>query len=205
MFIRRILIAVIMDRSILISIPIIRTPNVGRGSQLHWYNILCTHPELAATRARLFAKIEHTLITPKGCIEVEGFTKDTRPVASKQDEAALQKNCGIDIPTRFSPYVLALAQAQVLRPENKPPAYPDSLRKVKLKGAKAIEIAKWTWSISYLCYNRLCVNPEHLTWEPSWFNRLRDNCPGGDICIHRPRPCLAAHRQNTLIDWTDYT
>jgi hypothetical protein len=44
-----------------------------------------------------------------------------------------------------------------------------------------------------------------LTWEPSWFNRLRDNCPGGAACPHRPHPCLKPHRgMGPVVDWTDY-
>lgn len=40
-----------------------------------------------------------------------------------------------------------------------------------------------TWVASHLCHNRLCVNTARLIWEPSWFNRLRDNYSGVQLVL----------------------
>lgn len=36
-------------------------------------------------------------------------------------------------------------------------------------------------------------------------NRLRDNCPGGLACPHRPRRCLLPHRPaHELVNWLEH-
>jgi len=131
-----------------------------------------------------------------GCRHVRGFTKDARIVVDQKYKHLLRE----DFPERFSPYVVAMAAAGQVIPWGSPPNLPDHLRK-----SKKIKEVQATWVASHLCHDRLCVNPDHLTFEPSWFNRLRDNCPGGDGCVHRPKPCIRAHRPaGELINWEDY-
>ena len=143
-----------------------------------------------------------------GCLVVEGFKSETRPVMDKKWLADLKKDCP-EAPARYMPYHIALLQAQILVPEHDPPAYPEELRLVKHKrSSKAAEGNEKgaTWVASHLCHNPLCIDTGHLRWEPSWFNRLRDNCPGGESCVHRPDACLNPHRpsEQELVDWTTY-
>lgn len=155
----------------------------------------------------LKSKIQDVEITDKGCKQVKGFTEATRPVLDKAFKPVFKQVCS-DGPERFSPYVIAMAAVGTLIRAPKPPAYPEELRKVKSKRSKSAADGNnkdATWVASHLCHNRQCVNAEHLVWEPSWMNRLRDNCPGGDACVHRPDRCLAPHREEEeLIDWTAY-
>ena len=123
-------------------------------------------------------KIANYTLTDRGCHQVNDFTADTRPVLDKKFKATFKEICP-DGPERFSPYVIAMAEAGKLIPTNKPPSYPQELRKVKQKrsaSAATDNEKNATWVASHLCHNRQCVNPDHLTWEPSWMNRLRDNC-----------------------------
>lgn len=130
------------------------------------------------------------------CHFVKGFTEDTRIVVDKQYRHLLRE----DFPERFSPYIVAMAGAKQIIPWNAPPTLPAHLRKRKGVAEKTA-----TWVASHLCHDRRCVNPEHLTFEPSWFNRIRDNCPGGELCVHRPKPCIRAHRPaGETINWEDY-
>jgi hypothetical protein len=111
-------------------------------------------------------------------------------------------------PQRCSVYTIAMMKAGVRIPERDPPPFPDELRKVlKRSGHDFSKTPKAaTWVCSHLCHNKRCINTAHLRWEPSWFNRLRDNCPGGDECVHRPDRCMQAHRAagGELLDWTKY-
>jgi len=114
-----------------------------------------------------------------------------------------------DAPARYMPYHIALLAAGRSLPDVDPPAYPASLRLVKTKrkrGSAEGNEKGATWVASHLCHDGQCVNADHLVWEPSWFNRLRDNCPGGNECPHRPHPCLRPHRVavEAIIDWTTY-
>jgi hypothetical protein len=113
-----------------------------------------------------------------------------------------------EAPSRYEPYHISLLSGGVLVPTTDPPPYPADLRKVHQKrstSAAAGNEKEATWVASHLCHNSSCIKLEHLRWEPSWFNRLRDNCPGGAACMHRPDPCLEAHRPaGEIIDWTAY-
>lgn len=182
--------------------------NIGGGSRMEWFNKLIDTPELQPALQNLTAKITNIETLPRNCQQVIGFTQQTRPTLDKKFKP-LQQTLLPDAPERFSPYVISLAKNQVRIPANNPPSYPEHLRKVKQKRS-SLEAAgnekEATWVASHLCHNPKCINPEHLRWEPSWMNRLRDNCVGGEGCVHRPDRCLAAHRDPTeLIDWTSYT
>lgn len=142
------------------------------------------------------------------CKHVNGFTEANGLVLGKAFRPVLKQIC-LDCPERFSQYVIAMAVAGTLMPAPKSPAYPGELHKVKVKRTKAAPEGNEkdaTWVASHLCHNRRCVNAEHLIWEPSWMNRLRDNCTGADACVHRPDKCLAPHRatEEALIDLTAY-
>jgi len=185
-------------------------PNPGGSSKLAWFNPLCDDPRLSSVRDNLFAKISKREPSTNGhseCVKVVGFDESSRPVADK-DVLTLFKSICPDAPARYSPYVISMAQAGKKIPELSPPSYPSELRKVKQKRVKTAEGGnekEATWVASHLCHNRECVNPSHLVWEPSWFNRLRDNCSGGTLCWHRPDPCLRAHRSDQeIVDWTEY-
>lgn len=180
--------------------------NVGGSSKLEWFGPLATEPHLESVRRNLFGKIAETEDLGGGCTGVLGFREDTRPTPDRA-ELAILRSVRPDAPARYSPYVLAMARDMVLLPQGPPPRYPPELRQVKAKRRKTDSNDKdATWVASHLCHNRRCINTEHMTWEPSWFNRLRDNCPGGELCRHRPKPCLNPHRQETeaVLDWTEY-
>lgn len=181
--------------------------NVGGSSKMLWYNHFLDDPALQPALQNLISKISKIEVQPNNCHHVTGFTETTRPQIDLKFRTKFEKLCP-EGPARFSPYVISLLKSQVRISSDLPPAYPASLRKVKAKrssSASAGNEKDATWVASHLCHNRLCVNQEHLRWEPSWMNRLRDNCPGGDGCVHRPDRCLAPHREvSELIDWTDY-
>ncbi len=183
-----------------------RPKNVGGASKLEWFNVLATHPELEGARRNLFGKIQGTTTDEIGCITVNGFKEETRPTLDKSFVNDFKRVCP-DGPARFSPYHIAMLKEKVLVPNYDPPPYPLEHRIVKQKRSKHAAEGNEksaTWVASHLCHHKQCINAtEHLCWEPSWFNRLRDNCPGGEVCIHRPRACLKAHRENAeVIDWT---
>jgi hypothetical protein len=181
-----------------------RQINVGGSSRLEWFNQLATDPSLSSARNNLFSKISHTVVATN-CIVVKGFTEDTRPILDKSHFKLVRSKIPT-APARYSPYHIALIKAAKLVPITEPPAYPRELRQVLTKRIKGTTVDKAaTWVASHLCHNRKCINVEHIVWEPSWFNRLRDNCQGGNECIHRPHPCLQPHRhQDEVIDWTEY-
>ena len=167
--------------------------NVGGSSKLIWFNTLLREPRLKDARDNLIGKIGNTR-EHSGCLEVVDFKDTTRPTLDKRFYDTLHK-LAPDAPERFMPYQLALIKSNTPMPDYDPPSYPQALRHVSQKRNADQEVNKpATWVISHLCHNKLCVNSEHLTWEPSWFNRLRDNCPGGAACPHRPHPCLKPHR-----------
>lgn len=105
-------------------------------------------------------------------------------------------------------YHVSLAKHQRLIPSFDPPAYPEEIRKVlaKRNSEPLVNGGAATWVASHLCHNSECYNPDHLVWEPSWMNRLRDNCPGGESCSHRPHRCIRAHRnkEEVILDWTKF-
>lgn len=113
-----------------------------------------------------------------------------------------------DAPMKFELYHLAMARAGKTPPEQPPPPLPTEHRKVVKRRSSSqgdLTSKPATWVASHLCHDRVCVNPAHLVWEPSWFNRMRDNCPGGDGCLHLPHKCLAPHRVLAEpVDWLDY-
>jgi hypothetical protein len=181
--------------------------NVGGASKLSWFNPLATRSDLQQCRQNLFDKIKDTTTNSFGCVLVNNFKEDTRPVMDKKyNSILLSKLASVDTVTRYSPYAIAMMEAQQLLPPYDPPALPSKFRQVSKRNGKDTE-KEATWVVSHLCHNKMCINVNHLRWEPSWMNRLRDNCPGGDECVHRPDKCLRAHRQiadDELIDWTEY-
>lgn len=180
--------------------------NVGGSSQLKWFNELATHPKLVGARQNLIKKISNRVkVGDLGCEHVTGFVKTTRPTLDKSFQELCKQLCP-SLPERFLPYQISLLETGDLVPNGAPPPYPEELRLVthkRVKSANEGNEKQATWVISHTCHDSMCVFPDHLTWEPSWFNRLRDNCPGGNACIHRPKPCLRAHRVvSDLINWT---
>ena len=157
--------------------------------------------------AEPFRQNQDTTSDSFGCISVKNFKEDTRPVMDKKYNSILvNKLADVDTVTRYSPYAISMMQAQNLLPVYDPPSLPAKFRQVSKRNGKDTG-KEATWVISHLCHNKMCVNAGHLCWEPSWMNRLRDNCPGGDLCVHRPNKCLRAHRpvsNEELIDWTEY-
>jgi len=165
-----------------------------------WFRILALASDLEGIRTRLTAKIRKTrTVTTLGCVEVTD--PKTRPVMDKKDLEKFKESAS-DAPERYEFYHIALLRDQKIMPSYDPPPYPEKFR--KSSNFKIGQEA--TWVVSHLCHNRKCCNTEHLVWEPSWMNRLRDNCPGGDECRHGPDKCLRAHRYNDdeIVDWTAY-
>ena len=123
-------------------------------------------------------------------------------------EASLSRGNGYgEMNQKDSCHISSLSSRQTSQcPTMTPPKYPQALRHASQKRNADQEVNKpATWVISHLCHNKLCVNPISLTWEPSWFNRLRDNWPAGDACTHRLRPCLKPRQTiGPVMDWTEY-
>lgn len=184
-----------------------RKINVGGGSKMRWLNQLIDCPKLQPALQNLAAKITDTETTPSGCVQVVGKDEHFRPQIDKRLREQARELCP-DLPERFAVYHISLACSGKHIPTSEPPAYPAELRKVKAKRSAAANAGNEKdacWVASHLCHNRQCIASGHLEWEPSWMNRLRDNCPGGTGCIHRPRPCIAPHRSaEELVDWTQY-
>ncbi|KAL8684665.1 MAG: hypothetical protein Q9224_006200, partial [Gallowayella concinna] len=180
--------------------------NLGGSSRLLWVNVLAQDPRLSGCRQNLFQKIGKTRVVAGGCVHVVDFTENTRPVLDKAFQGAFRAAAS-DAPERFSPYTIALVRAGKLVPAIIAPSYPPSLRKVLHKRTKSSKVDEQeaTWVASHLCHDRRCINDSHLVWEPSWMNRLRDNCPGGEACVHGPDKCLRPHRPSEeQVDWTDF-
>lgn len=178
--------------------------NIGGASTLGWFNQLLRNAGLEDARKHLADKIADKRPKDNGCMEVAGFTEGTRPVADKRFGDKMRAEIK-DIPARFSPYTIAMLEAGNAIPDFAPPSLPDEFRQVKHRGGVALGDKAATWVLSHLCHNKRCVNPEHLRWEPSWFNRMRDNCEGGGKCVHRSDRCLNAHRASAkVVDWTEY-
>ena len=36
--------------------------------------------------------------------------------------------------------------------------------------------------MSHLCHNKLCINPQHLNYEPRWVNHARKTCVRNNVC-----------------------
>lgn len=184
-----------------------KSTNIGGSSKLEWVNQFISIPAMASILKHLKSKISNITVQRNGCHHITNFTKDTRPVCDTRFHSLIAKHCPT-CPKRFSPYTIAMMAAGIRVPDRDPPSLPESLRKVTQKrssDAKDGNDKGATWVCSHLCHDPRCSNVAHLRWEPSWFNRLRDNCPGGAACLHRPDPCLNPHRSaEDIIDWTSY-
>lgn len=55
--------------------------------------------------------------------------------------------------------------------------------------AKSLAFRDDTFTVSHLCHNPVCANPEHHTLETLEVNKGRNGCPGGPHCHHRVK-CL---------------
>jgi hypothetical protein len=44
-----------------------------------------------------------------------------------------------------------------------------------------------TATVSHLCHNNACHNPDHLVLESLAINKSRNGCPGGPHCHHKTR------------------
>jgi len=111
------------------------------------------------------------------------------------------------LPIKLMAAHVAMLKAGTKRPDGAPPNCPKDWLK-SIARVRSASDAKWV--ASHLCHQKLCVNPAHIIWEPGWYNRARDNCPGASpctncgtlsaaSCAHIP-PCMAAHRAPVL-DW----
>lgn len=45
-------------------------------------------------------------------------------------------------------------------------------------------------TLSHLCHNNACYNPDHHTVESLAVNKGRNGCAGGSKCAHKRAPCL---------------
>lgn len=46
------------------------------------------------------------------------------------------------------------------------------------------------WTLSHLCHNTNCYNPDHHILEPLAWNKARNGCPGGPHCHHFHKLCI---------------
>jgi hypothetical protein len=85
------------------------------------------------------------------------FYEDTRPVMDKHyNSILLSKLASADTVTRYSPYAIAMMQAQQLLPAYEPPALPAKFRQFTKRNGKDTE-KEATWVVSHLCHNKRCV------------------------------------------------
>jgi len=178
-------------------------PRVNRGgaSDMSWVNLMIDNRDkdfferLRANLASLQASC--TVKDPDniGCILTDRILSDHRRTSTEAFRQMIERH-GPEfklIPMRISVHVLAIVIAGKRLPEGICPAHPTSKRK---KGA--------FWTASHLCHNKSCSNPDHLVWEPNWFNRQRDGCLGLPYCSHGPDFCLRPHRrQSQNVNWRD--
>jgi len=112
------------------------------------------------------------------------------------------------LPIKINASHVALLKAGKRRPDKLPPLCPQDWFK-SLFGRLATD-AEAKWVASHLCHRKDCVEPTHIVWEPGWYNRARDNCPGkvecttchtqpAATCGHIPQ-CIRSHRAPVL-DW----
>jgi len=122
------------------------------------------------------------------------------------------------LPRKINASHVALLMDGRRRPDKLPPQCPPDWFK-SLFGRLATD-AEAKWVASHLCHQKECVQPEHIIWEPGWYNRARDNCPGKVVCTtchtepaascgHFPQ-CIRAHRApalnwNTLAEGGPFT
>ncbi len=171
---------------------------------MSWFNVLCNDLRFAEAKENLVSKLGNPIKHEKlsnGCITVLAFNDDTRLCLDKRFASAPDS---IILPKRFMPYHAALLKHGKNIPKKEPPRLPLKWRKVTAKRHIDEHVEKVaTWVASHLCHNKRCINPEHIEWEPNWFNRMRDNCAGGDDCRHLPFKCLQGHRsEETYYDWS---
>ena len=173
---------------------------------MRWFNVLLSDARLAGARENIVGKLAGKVTKENGCIEMPDAkysAGEFRPVLDKKF-LDLFKSIAEDAPARISHYQVALLEDGREIVADEPPKLPEKFRKVLKRGGKDLDKGA-TWVASHLCHNKKCCNKQHLVWEPSWMNRMRDNCPGGDECVHRPFKCLRAHREaEELVDWTEY-
>mgnify|MGYP001362008966 CR=1 FL=1 len=55
---------------------------------------------------------------------------------------------------------------------------------------------------SHLCHQKLCINPQHVIWEPGWSNQSRKSCKQYSVCLgHGSHPkCLNMQGNYILMD-----
>ena len=162
---------------------------------MSWFNELL-EPQHANAKSNLVSKLIELRHEPTGCIT---RASDTRLCLDKRSTPSIT-----NLPQRFEPYHAAMLKANKMIPDTVPPRLPQAWRQVQKKRWADVDLDKdATWVASHLCRNKRCMNADHIVWEPNWFNRLRDNCPGGDDCDHRPHKCIQAHRKKgEIYDWT---
>lgn len=168
---------------------------------MQWFNKLLREPALQKERDNLVGKIAgRKPVGDLGCLEVPGQGKEFRPQMDKKYRENAKKVLD-ELPERYAHYHIGMLAGGVAMMDRDAPRVPEKWRKVLTRSGKVMD-KDATWVCSHLCHNPKCSNHEHLRWEPSWMNRLRDNCAGGDACVHRPQ-CLRAHRDEEIIDWTE--
>lgn len=89
--------------------------NVGGASKMLWFNVLATDPRLEAAKRNLVNKVASTKALVSGCIQVLGFSAETRPVMDKRFLEEFRKICP-DAPARYMPYHISLLVRSSVQP-----------------------------------------------------------------------------------------
>jgi len=193
--------------------------NPGGKSQVVWFNQLLDDQSSAAKnfKRRLINRLSESKISqPNGCIKYTGDKvalndrKHPRVDPGSAAYAAFKSACpAIVVPVKINASHIALLKAGTRRPDVDTPACPQAF--VQASGGALVEGRGNRWVASHLCHNKWCIQPNHIVWEPDWYNRARDNCVGQIICSncttlvpnscqHIP-PCMRPHRGIQIPDW----
>lgn len=198
--------------------------NPGGSSAVDWFNPLLRNNDFRFYRHHLITKLEEhsapqatsqdsgyspCILYTKPCPAKEHPRVDPKKAARERFELIAGPDLARMMPLKPNASHIAMLRAGTARPEGLPPACPDEWSKAG-KRKRAQEATPNHWVVSHLCHVKCCVNAEHLVWEPDWYNRARDNCPGvvncenchtisRASCPHLP-PCGRPHRQ-AVMDW----
>jgi len=190
------------------NVPSTKRINPGGSSEVAWFNTLMIAPHLSFLRAHLFVKIEapRSVIATTGCIiyKIAGdFQRIDIDKSIRQTLVSTDLLFEEQLPIKINAHHIALLKAGKFIPNRSPPLPPKALL-TRSSATSSRFVA------SHLCHQKACINPDHLVWEPDWYNRLRDNCLAQsltcgcgkvhDVCVHVPK-CICSHRKVDVIDW----